>query len=136
MSQKTVVFDFDGVIHPYTSGWQGISKTPDSPVPEAVETIRRLRRHGYKVIVVSARCTVPAGMGAIKRYLNNWRIDVDGVSAEKPAALAYVDDRAICFDPKMNLYYAITHFKPWYETQAKEEPTEEPAEEEAEEVIT
>ena len=119
MSSKTIVFDFDGVIHPYTSGWQGITKTPDPPVPEAVEAIRRLRRNGYKVIVVSARCSVSAGMVAIKQYLNDWRIDVDGVTAEKPAAMAYVDDRAICFVPGMNLFYAVTHFKPWYENGVK-----------------
>ena len=112
---KTVVFDFDGVIHPYTSGWQGIDKTPDPPVPEAVETIRRLRRRGYKVIVVSARSSVSAGLAAIKRYLKKWNIEVDGVTAEKPPAVVYVDDRSICFVPGMNLYYAITHFKTWYE---------------------
>ena len=116
MAEKTVVFDFDGVIHPYTSGWQGIGKTPDPPVMEAVEAIRRLRRRGYKVIVVSARCGVPAGMSAIKRYLTQHCIDVDGVMAEKPAALAYIDDRAICFVPGMNLFQAVVHFKPWYES--------------------
>jgi phosphoglycolate phosphatase-like HAD superfamily hydrolase len=115
MSEKTVVFDFDGVIHPYTSGWQGVAKTPDPPILEVIEAIRRLRRHGYKVVVVSARCAVPAGTKAIQKYLKEYRIDVDGVTGEKPGAIAYIDDRAICFTPGMNLFQAVTHFKPWYE---------------------
>ena len=125
MSNNTVVFDFDGVIHPYASGWQGIGKTPDPPILESVEAIRRLRRRGYKVIVVSARCAVPIGMNAIKRYLKKHQIDVDGISAEKPAACVYVDDRAICFVPGMNLFQAIRKFKAWWENDEAEEIDED-----------
>lgn len=31
--KQTVVFDFDGVIHSYTSGWKGETIIPDPPVP-------------------------------------------------------------------------------------------------------
>ena len=58
---KTVVFDFDGVIHSYTSGWQGVDVIPDAPV-EGIETaIKCLRHYGYEVVVVSARCREPEG---------------------------------------------------------------------------
>ena len=32
MNKQTVVFDFDGVIHSYKSGWQGDAIIPDEPV--------------------------------------------------------------------------------------------------------
>ena len=53
MGKKTVVFDFDGVIHSYTSGWQGIGNIPDPVVPGIQSAISTLRMEGYEVIVVS-----------------------------------------------------------------------------------
>ena len=54
MSYKpTVVFDLDGVIHSYTSGWKGASEIPDPPVPGMRKVIDELRERGYKVVVVS-----------------------------------------------------------------------------------
>ena len=37
--KKTVVFDFDGVIHSYTSGWKGESVITDPPVPRIKEAM-------------------------------------------------------------------------------------------------
>ena len=67
MSYKpTVVFDLDGVIHSYTSGWKGASEIPDPPVPGMRKVIDELRERGYKVVVVSTRCIGPEGMGAVR----------------------------------------------------------------------
>ena len=41
MSYKpTVVFDFDGVIHSYKSGWRGPENIPDPVVPGIADAIR------------------------------------------------------------------------------------------------
>ena len=59
MSYKpTVVFDLDGVIHSYTSGWKGASEIPDPPVPGMRKVIDELRERGYKVVVCQ-----PAALG-------------------------------------------------------------------------
>lgn len=58
---KTVVFDFDGVIHSYTSGWCGVSEIPDPPVSGIKDAINAIREAGYRVVVVSTRCAEPAG---------------------------------------------------------------------------
>lgn len=112
---KTVVFDFDGVIHSYKSGWQGADVIPDPVVPGIKESIDEIRNAGYKVVVVSTRCATESGMAAIFAYLEKNSIKVDDVSAEKPPAVVYIDDRAICFDGNAKtLLGKIEGFQPWY----------------------
>lgn len=114
MSKKTVVFDFDGVIHSYTSGWKGADVIPD-PVVEGIQsTINSLRQEDYEVIIVSTRCACPEGMSAVKKYLADNNIIVDAVMKEKPPAICYIDDRAICFDGHPEtLLEKVRNFAPW-----------------------
>ena len=111
---KTVVFDFDGVIHSYTSGWKGEANIPDPPVPGIREAIQNIRESGYRVVVVSTRCCTDSGMRAVCHYLRNHGITVDDIMSEKPPAVCYIDDRAVCFDghPETLLEKIVT-FKPW-----------------------
>lgn len=114
--KPTVVFDFDGVIHSYRSGWKGPGITPDPVVPGIAEAIEELRAGGYRVIVVSTRCADPEGKAAVESYLTANGILVDGVMAEKPPAMCYVDDRAICFNGNaQTLAGKVRGFKTWLE---------------------
>lgn len=113
--KKTVVFDFDGVIHSYTSGWKGEDVIPDPPVKGITQAIQLIRNAGYEVVVVSTRCATQKGLEAVQKYLADNGIEVDRVCKEKPPAIVYIDDRAICFDGDSgNLLNKIEHFKPWY----------------------
>ena len=112
--KQTVVFDFDGVIHSYDSGWQGVAVTPDPPVPGIRESIQSIREAGYEAVVVSTRCADPQGLLAVLNYLKQHDIEVDRVLKEKPPAIVYIDDRAICFDGHPEtLLSKIRNFKPW-----------------------
>ena len=114
--KPTVVVDFDGVIHSYQSGWQGAENVPDPVVPGIKEAIDQLRELGYKVVVVSTRCASAAGMGAVRKYLRDNGIEVDDVMAEKPPALCYVDDRALCFRGNAEvLVEQVLKFRSWTE---------------------
>ncbi len=130
--KETIVFDFDGVIHSYTSGWQGADVIPDFPVDGIKEFIDDLRNDGYEVVVVSARCHQKGGIDAIKNWLQTFEINVDAVMAEKPPAKCYIDDRALCFNPnnkkpneyiedylKNTLRAQIDNFEPWTKKKGK-----------------
>lgn len=112
--KKTVVFDFDGVIHSYTSGWVREDIIPDPPVSGIKEAIDGMRAAGYEVIIVSTRCACYEGMVAIHEWLRKYEISVDDVCKEKPPAICYIDDRAICFDGHPEtLLEKVQNFKPW-----------------------
>lgn len=115
--RPTVVFDFDGVIHSYTSGWQGSDAAiPDPPVSGIKEAIDHIRAAGYRVVVVSTRCRSVEGQYAIARWLRENGIEVDNITSEKPPAVCYVDDRAITFDGHPEtLLERIVNFQPWYQ---------------------
>lgn len=98
---NVVCFDFDGVIHSYKSGWKGVDVIPDPPVDGIKDEIAKIRQAGYKVIVCSARCAEQKGINAIKKWLDQYGIVVDGVQTAKPAAICYIDDNAVEFKPGM-----------------------------------
>lgn len=119
--KPTVVFDFDGVIHSYKSGWKGASVCIDPPVDGIKDVIDKLHDDGYLVVVQSSRCATQLGKEAVQKYLDINDIYADDITAEKPAAIAYIDDRAICFTGNTkNLINRIKKFKPWYEKEKDE----------------
>lgn len=124
---RTVVFDFDGVIHSYTSGWKGEDTVPDPPVPGIREALKEIHDAGYEVVVVSTRCATIKGHGAIEAWLydNGLREYIDKVCKEKSPAVAYIDDRAICFDGHPEaLLKKIKNFQPWYKNPTLTQPNE------------
>lgn len=111
--KPTVILDFDGVIHKYSKGWQGVDVIYDDPVDGIKEEIIKLRQH-YNIVVVSTRCYQEGGIEAIKTWLDKHSIIVDDVTGEKPPAIITVDDRAICFNGQSNgLLEKIQNFRPW-----------------------
>ena len=95
--KQTIILDFDGVIHSYSSGWKGADVIPDPPTPGAKEAIARLRER-YIVVVVSSRTHQPGGIEAIKNWLAKHDIEVDDVPSHKPPHVCTVDDRAFRFE--------------------------------------
>jgi hypothetical protein len=75
-----LALDFDGVIHSYTSGWQGPRCIPDEPVWGALEFIVRALEP-FDVQIYSSRSNYWGGRRAMRRWLikhycrlaPNWR---------------------------------------------------------------
>lgn len=132
MRQNPIIcVDFDGVIHSYSSGWQGVDVIHDDPVPGAFEWLMQHLPvpeglghfgdyNGPEVCIYSSRSKDGKGVQAMK----NWFIkhglpaqyihdDVLKFPTQKPAAFLTIDDRAICFNGKFPSAAEMMSFKPW-----------------------
>lgn len=110
MKRKPIIcLDFDGVIHSYTSGWQGARSIPDPPVEGALVFMARALDLGYDVVIHSSRARYWGGIRAMRQWLKQvsgmlW-YDTMQTGLEsvrfvrwKPPAVVTIDDRAIRFD--------------------------------------
>lgn len=117
MNRPNIVFDFDGVIHSYKSGWKGVDVIPDPPVEGIVVVMRTLLDNGYDVMILSSRCEIKEGRLAMEKWLDKYGIPYTQIVAHKVPALVYVDDRGLKFDGNHvdTLYDSIVNFKTWME---------------------
>lgn len=127
MAKQTVCLDFDGVIHSYTSGWQGAEVIPDPVVPGALSAIREYIEADLRVAIFSSRSRHEGGMAAMKRYIRDAlaaHYDDDrsfgaylylqlDFPTEKPPAMLYIDDRGFMFEGEFPPASFIKSFKPW-----------------------
>ena len=124
MARKPILcVDFDGVIHAYTSGWQGSAVITDGPVPGALEFLREATKF-FRVAIFSSRSATPQGIDAMRNWLARhavgsgnlgWLTEIEWPTT-KPSALVTLDDRAIQFEgvwPSMTKLY---NFKPWWDS--------------------
>lgn len=133
MKNPIIIVDFDGVIHSYTSGWQGVSVISDSPVKGA---IKWLEDHlpvpdcicamapvydGPVVQIYSSRSRSWRGRRAMKKWLISnglhYGYITEGIlkfPTKKPPAFLTIDDRAICFNGTFPSTDEMTSFRPWY----------------------
>ena len=113
MIKQTVVFDFDGVISTYENGWQGANVINDKPV-EGIKKAMFEIKNEYKIVILSSRCSTDKGKEVLVDWLNRYGIPYDEVTNIKPQALAYIDDRAICFKgSSKSLLKEIKRLEPW-----------------------
>jgi hypothetical protein len=94
---RRLCFDFDGVIHSYTSGWLGAGTIPDPPVEGMADAIRRLQALGWDVVVCSSRARYSEGKDAVCQWLLDNGFPGVEVTCEKLPAELYIDDRALRF---------------------------------------
>lgn len=114
---KILCVDFDGVLHSYTSGWQGADVINDPPVQGAIEWLESMTiNDDYFINIYSARSAQIGGIVAMKKWLINCGfsfIDYLEFPVEKPSAYLTIDDRAICFHGTFPSVLELDNFKPW-----------------------
>lgn len=110
--RKTLAVDFDGVLHLYTTEWSGIDIIPDPPVPGAVEFITAAVKR-FDIVVFSVRADSGPGRVAIQTWLKQHGFPEVRVTALKPKAHVYLDDRGWRFEGTFPSVEELAAFKPW-----------------------
>lgn len=87
----TLAIDFDGTLHdnkhPVTGRRMG------EPFEGALAVMRTFKRQGHTLIIHSVMATNPSGAKAIEDWLHYYKIPFDAVTATKPQADWYIDDK-------------------------------------------
>lgn len=120
--------DFDGVLHSYSSGWQGADAIPDPPVPGAIAFLWDAIEH-FDVQILSSRSHQPGGIDAMQEWLARWDRDYwkdrpggrprtcltlcVKFPTEKPPAMVTLDDRAVTFTGVFPSIESLESFRPW-----------------------
>ena len=89
---KTICVDFDGVLAQYT-GWKGPDHVGE-PMPGVLEFLYKLSID-YQVVIHTTRQYPGVWDWLVKHNLQGY---ISGVTSTKVPAVAYIDDRAICFN--------------------------------------
>ena len=87
---KRVLVDFDGVIRITGGEYHG------EPVPYAEDALKKLKEMGYEVYIFSTRAA-HGHEAYIYEWLEEYGIEVDGITGLKLQADFYIDDRAVPF---------------------------------------
>jgi FMN phosphatase YigB (HAD superfamily) len=94
--KPTLAVDLDGVVHAYRRGWED-GVLYDQAMPGTLDAFEDLSQR-YRLVVFTARD--PDTLPAVWDWLTKHGLEpyVADVTNAKPAAVAYIDDRAIHFE--------------------------------------
>ena len=102
---KQIAIDFDGVVHKNSLGFYD-GTVYDEPVEGSLEAIRKLVDLGYEVVIFTCKAKPDrplvegkTGVELIWAWLDKYGFKnlIKEVTAEKPRAIAYIDDKGITF---------------------------------------
>lgn len=91
-SKKTILVDFDGVLHDY-KGWVGPEERFLNPPIEKARHACHILSRDYRLVCFTTR---PVEMAA--RWLRHYGFPEMRVTNMKEPAFLIIDDRAICFE--------------------------------------
>lgn len=134
MFKPILCLDFDGVIHSYTSGWQGVGVCNDPPVEGTEEFLYEATKR-FRVMIYSSRSKSLRGRWAMRRYMyNHFALPLtfspdhehdflyEAVSYPwfKPSASVTIDDRALTFTGNWADFSiaSLKSFQPWNKRSA------------------
>jgi len=127
--KPTIAIDFDGVIHSYTSGWNGADEVDDPPISKtiirsrltytSIDWLTTLVRDGrMNIAIFSSRNHQHGGIKAMKTFLIANGMEPDILEEiqfpeHKPPSHVLIDDRCMTFTGEFFSADRILEFKPW-----------------------
>lgn len=117
--KRTLLIDFDGVIHNNKGTWLGPRIITGMPVFGAIEWLEDIiLSNVFDVAIYSSRSQCVGGRKAMIQWLMNHDlnpvyIDLISFPSTKPPAFITIDDRSIQFNGHFPTYDEIDTFKPW-----------------------
>jgi hypothetical protein len=119
VSTKCISVDFDGVVNSYRSGYNE-GRLVDPPVDGAFDFLRLLIKSGYQVVIHSARFNEVEPILQVRAWfckhgLDRGFVDALVMTAIKPKAEVYLDDRAVRFEGKFPKLDELAELStPWH----------------------
>lgn len=101
-----LAIDFDRVIHDVDNPVPG--RRMGSPVAGAARYITELRRAGHTIIVHTTRANPPHRTLHVRDWLLYYGIPFDDITAVKPSADLYIDDKAVRFTNWPDTFAEVT----------------------------
>lgn len=92
-----IAIDFDGVINSYQHRGPELV---DPPEPGALEFVNKMIAADLIPTVFTTRARTRTGRKAVREWLKHYGFPEMHVTADKFAALAYIDDRAAVYVPR------------------------------------
>jgi hypothetical protein len=101
---QVIAIDFDGVIHSFELGFHD-GTIYGTPIPGSIEAIKKISKK-YKIVIYTAKAkkdrpliNSKTGIELVWEWLKKYDIDqyIQEITAEKPRAICYIDDKAIRF---------------------------------------
>lgn len=92
--KQNIAIDFDGVIHDKANPVEGMRM--GLPIEGAKEALMGLKNN-YTLIIHTVMATTPSGIHAVSDWLDYYEIPYDQVTATKPNAICYLDDKGLKF---------------------------------------
>lgn len=101
---SVIAIDFDGVIHSFEYGFHD-GTIYGTPIEGSVESIKKLSEK-YKIIIYTTKAKPDrplingkTGTELVWEWLSKYGLKeyISGITAEKPRAICYIDDKAIRF---------------------------------------
>jgi hypothetical protein len=94
----TLAIDFDGVVHKYSKGFQGLQNAYDGPNKGTREALEELIERGFRLIIVSSRPVDVINKWLEKQDMAKYFEEVTNI--KRPASF-YIDDHALYFDKNL-----------------------------------